>query len=35
MVDECHHLPAISFEAVLKAVNARYVLGRTATVSNR
>jgi superfamily II DNA or RNA helicase len=31
IVDECHHVPAASFEAVLKHVNAKYVYGLTAT----
>ncbi|MCL2081797.1 MAG: DEAD/DEAH box helicase family protein [Oscillospiraceae bacterium] len=31
IVDECHHLPALSFEKVIKASNARYVYGLTAT----
>lgn len=31
IVDECHHVPAISFEQVLKSVRARYVYGLTAT----
>ncbi|MBI3697616.1 MAG: DEAD/DEAH box helicase family protein [Acidobacteria bacterium] len=31
IVDECHHLPAFTFERVLKQVKARYVLGLTAT----
>lgn len=31
IVDECHHVPAFSFEQVLKTVNARYVYGLTAT----
>ncbi|MDL2318697.1 DEAD/DEAH box helicase family protein [Eubacteriales bacterium OttesenSCG-928-A19] len=31
IVDECHHIPAISFEQVLKSVRARYVYGLTAT----
>ena len=35
IVDECHHVPADSFEAVLKAVSARYVLGLTATPVRR
>ncbi len=30
-VDECHHIPAFSFEQVLKKCKARYVLGLTAT----
>lgn len=35
IVDECHHVSADSFEAVLKAVHARYVLGLTATPVRR
>ena len=31
IVDECHHISAISFEQVLKEVNAKYVYGLTAT----
>ena len=31
IVDECHHAPAVSFERVLREVNARYVYGLTAT----
>jgi len=31
IVDECHHIPAASFEAVMKRFPARYVLGLTAT----
>ncbi len=31
IIDECHHIPAISFETVLKKCRARYVLGLTAT----
>lgn len=31
IVDECHHVPAISFERVLKEVHAKYVYGLTAT----
>lgn len=31
LVDECHHIPAFSFEAVLKEVKARYITGLTAT----
>ena len=33
--DECHHLSAFSFEAILKRVRARYVLGLTATPIRR
>lgn len=35
IVDECHHLPAFSFERVLAAVRARYLLGLTATPQRR
>ena len=31
IVDECHHIPAFTFEQVLKQVKARYVIGLTAT----
>ena len=31
VVDECHHIPALSFEAVLKQIPATFVLGLTAT----
>lgn len=31
IVDECHHVPAVSFENVLKGINAKYVYGLTAT----
>jgi superfamily II DNA or RNA helicase len=31
IVDECHHLPAFTFEQVLKCVKAKYVVGLTAT----
>ena len=31
IIDECHHLPAISFEKVLRESPARYVTGLTAT----
>lgn len=31
LIDECHHIPAFSFEAVLKEVKARYITGLTAT----
>jgi len=31
LIDECHHIPAFSFEAVMKEVKARYVTGLTAT----
>lgn len=35
IVDECHHLPAVSFERVLAHVKARYVVGLTATPQRR
>lgn len=35
IVDECHHLPAVSFERVLSEVKARYVVGLTATPQRR
>jgi superfamily II DNA or RNA helicase len=35
IVDECHHLPAVSFERVLAEVKARYVIGLTATPQRR
>ena len=31
VADECHHVSAVNFEQILKAVNARYVYGLTAT----
>ena len=34
-MDECHHLPAVSFERVLAEVKARYVVGLTATPQRR
>jgi superfamily II DNA or RNA helicase len=35
IVDECHHLPAVSFERVLSEVKARFVVGLTATPHRR
>lgn len=35
IVDECHHVPAFSFERVLAEVKARYVIGLTATPQRR
>ncbi len=35
IVDECHHLSAVSFEGILKQVKARYVIGLTATPFRR
>jgi superfamily II DNA or RNA helicase len=31
IVDECHHVPAVSFEALLKACTCRHIVGLTAT----
>lgn len=31
IIDECHHIPATSFDAILKQLPARYVLGLSAT----
>lgn len=31
IVDECHHVSAVSFEKILRSVNAKYVYGLTAT----
>lgn len=35
IIDECHHLPAASFEALLFEAKARHVLGLTATPQRR
>ncbi|MGA7303816.1 MAG: DEAD/DEAH box helicase family protein [Rhodothermales bacterium] len=35
IADECHHLPAFSFESILKQSKARYVVGLTATPIRR
>ncbi len=35
IVDECHHVPAVSFERVMSEVRARYVTGLTATPQRR
>jgi superfamily II DNA or RNA helicase len=35
IVDECHHMPAVSFERVLSEAKARYVVGLTATPHRR
>jgi len=32
IVDECHHVPAFSFEQILKSVHAKTVYGLTATI---
>jgi superfamily II DNA or RNA helicase len=31
IIDECHHVPAVSFEQVLKNISAQYFIGLTAT----
>jgi superfamily II DNA or RNA helicase len=35
VVDECHHLPASSFEQVARRAKAKYVLGLSATVTRK
>lgn len=35
IVDECHHVAAVSFENVLKQVRAKYVYGLTATPTRK
>ncbi len=35
IVDECHHISAVSFENVLKQVRSKYILGLTATPFRR
>ena len=35
VVDECHHVSAVSFEAVARRAKAKYVLGLSATVTRR
>lgn len=35
IVDECHHISALSFEQVLKQVKAKYVVGLTATPTRK
>jgi superfamily II DNA or RNA helicase len=35
IVDECHHLSAVSFEQVIRACKAKYVLGLTATATRK
>ena len=35
VIDECHHLSAVSFEAVARAAKAKYVLGLSATVTRK
>ena len=35
VVDECHHVSAVSFEAVARRTKARYVLGLSATVTRK
>lgn len=35
IIDECHHLSAFTFEQVMRAVKAKYVLGLTATPTRK
>ncbi len=35
IVDECHHIPAVSFEAVMKRCQSKHIVGLTATPSRK
>lgn len=35
IIDECHHVPAASYEAAMKCCTARYILGLTATPNRK
>jgi superfamily II DNA or RNA helicase len=35
IIDECHHVPAFSFEQILKKVHSKYIYGLTATPARR
>jgi superfamily II DNA or RNA helicase len=35
IMDECHHIPAVSFERVLSGIRAKFVVGLTATAKRR
>ncbi|MCA9178468.1 MAG: DEAD/DEAH box helicase [Planctomycetales bacterium] len=35
IVDECHHVPAVSFEQVVRCAKAKYVTGLSATVARK
>ncbi|MDP2926603.1 MAG: DEAD/DEAH box helicase family protein [bacterium] len=35
VVDECHHIPAVSFEQVLRKCKSKYILGLSATVTRK
>ncbi len=35
IIDECHHVPAVSFEAVMKESTSRFILGLTATPNRK
>lgn len=35
IVDECHHIPAFSFEEVVRSSNAKFITGLTATVARK
>ncbi|MCP4601091.1 MAG: DEAD/DEAH box helicase family protein [Proteobacteria bacterium] len=35
VIDECHHVPSVSFERVLSEVRAKYITGLTATPKRR
>jgi len=35
VVDECHHIPAVSFEQILRKCKSKYILGLSATVTRK
>jgi superfamily II DNA or RNA helicase len=35
IVDECHHLPAVSFEKIVRQMKAQYITGLSATVARK
>ena len=35
IIDECHHVPSVSFEQIMKNVTAKYIYGLTATPSRQ
>ena len=35
IVDECHHIPALTFEQIVKNFKGRYILGLSATLNRK
>ena len=35
IVDECHHIPALTFEQIIKSFKGRYILGLSATPNRK